>query len=160
MREADYVYHNYRLFVVYQRSTPEVRREIIRLWQRHNVVRDQREADLRSHQAVIIIRNEQNDLIGLSTIYTGEFLQRGNLYYFYRMFIQPEDRIPGMMWEVTTRTFEVLQAHPVPGKPPGIIIVTENPKLMRPGMKRSFERHGWTYLGRGPRNNDLWSKLF
>jgi hypothetical protein len=29
-----------------------------------------------------------------------------------------------------------------------MLIVTENPKLMRPGMRRSFQRHGYLYAAR------------
>ncbi len=45
-------------------------------------------------------------------------------------------------------------------KPAGMLIVTEIPKLMRPGMRRSFQRHGYLYRGKTPRGLDRWLAPF
>ena len=38
----------------------------------------------------------------------------------------------------------------------GMLIVAENSKLMRPGIKRYFERRGYLYRGRTGRGLNLW----
>lgn len=45
-------------------------------------------------------------------------------------------------------------------EPAGMLIVTENRKLMRPGLKRLLERHGYEYRGRERRGLDVWLARF
>lgn len=157
---ASYDYHGYTIANVYRNIPAGLRGEIIDLWLRHRVIPSQGEAQRRVDQVVLAIRNPAGRMAGVTTAYVGDFQQPGNSYYFYRMFIQPDDRIPGMMRFVTLRTRDVLAAHHRPGGPQGMIIVTENQKLMRPGMRRMFERNGYEYLGRGPKGNDIWRSMF
>lgn len=151
-----YSYCDYRLHYVYGRTSAEQRREIIDFWKRSNALGDEQASADRARQVVFMVRNADDRLVGVSTVYIADFMHPGQRFYFYRMFIQPEDRVPGMMRFVTLRSRDMLQAEYTPGSPRGIVIVTENRKLMRAGMKRMFERNGWQYVGRGPRGNDLW----
>lgn len=160
MSDPAYTYHGYRLYLVHGQTTPDLRREIVEFWQRNNALRAEQEIAQRANQVVFVIRNTTSEIVGVSTAYIGDFLQAGSRYYFYRMFIRPDDRVPGMMRFITLRTRDALQAEYAPGQPLGMVIVTENPKLMRPGMKRMFARNGFKYLGRGPRGNDLWLSAF
>lgn len=157
---AGYDYHGYAVEDVYQAIPPDLREEILDLWERNKVIPSREAAERRVDQVVLAIRNRAGEVAGVSTVYVGDFQQPGNAYYFYRMFIQPADRIPGLMRFVTLRTCDVMRERHVPGGPQGVIIVTENAKLMRPGMRRMFERNGYEYMGRGPKGHDAWRVLF
>lgn len=157
---ASYDYHGYAIDNVFQAVPPALRDEIIDLWRRNQILPGPEEALRRVNQVVLAIRNPAGQVAGVSTAYVGDFQQRGNSYWFYRMFIQPADRVPGLMRFVTLRTCGILGERHVPGGPKGVIIVTENRKLMRPGMRRMFERNGYEYMGRGPKGHDVWRVLF
>ncbi len=81
-------------------------------------------------------------------------------YYAYRMFIQPADRVSGMMRFMERKTREHLRGLKIKDKPAGMSIVTQNIKLMGPGMRREFERAGYTCIGKTPRGFDLWINDF
>jgi hypothetical protein len=77
------------------------------------------------------------------------------------MFLHPADRVPFLMRAVTNATRDLLRGLPHPGGPvAGMLIETENRKLMRPGIRRYFERHGYLYRGRTGRGLDLWLAPF
>jgi hypothetical protein len=52
-----YTYHGYKLYNVYQKTTPDLRREIIAFWQSNNAIPDPRETERRVYEVVYIIRN-------------------------------------------------------------------------------------------------------
>ena len=85
----------------------------------------------------------------------GDFRTHGK-FYFYRMFIRPGDQIPGMMRVVTLATRDFLKPQHAPGGPGGFITIFENPKLMRPGLRRMMERNGFTHASRTPKGFDIW----
>ena len=153
-------YHGYSLFAVYGVTTQKCRKEILELWQRNNAIASSYINEDRARQVVYMIRNASDQLVGVSTVYVSNFKRPGNPYFFYRMFIQQGDRVPGLMRFVTLRTRDLLAANHKQGQPHGLLIVTENQKLMRPGMQRMFNRNGFEYLGQGPRGNDIWVSHF
>jgi len=83
------------------------------------------------------------------------------LLYHYRMFLRPEHRRPHLMRAVTNATRDYLRNFRYPdAEPAGMLIVTENRKLMRPGLKHLLERHGYEYRGRERRGLDVWLARF
>lgn len=156
MTVPDHSYNGYTLDQVYNKTTPSLRREIIVFWKKNQAIANPQETEKRAHEVVYIVRNRSNDIVGVSSVYIGDFMQPGKRYYFCRMFIQPTDRIAGMMRFVFLQTLDALQSVNTSDKPSGMVVVTENQKLMRKGMRCLFERIGGQYFGRGPRGNDLW----
>ena len=74
---------------------------------------------------------------------------------------QPEILKCLLMWAVTDGTRDFLRdfTHP-DALTAGLYLITENPKLMRPGMKRSFQRHGYVYRGKTVHGLDVWVAEF
>lgn len=95
----------------------------------------------------------------MTTVYPS-MLNRSRKFYFYRMYIQPADRVFGMMRFMTLRTLDHLRSLKIKDKPEGMAIVMENIKLMRPGICREFERAGFTCIGRTDEGFDLWTYEF
>jgi hypothetical protein len=58
-----------------------------------------------------------------------------------------------------TRDFLRDFRHPI-AQPDGMLLVTENRKLMRPGMRKLFTRHGYHYWGRNAKGEDVWAVEF
>ncbi|NBC28961.1 MAG: hypothetical protein GVY29_03090 [Spirochaetes bacterium] len=150
-------YGEYRLVSVYQTLDDALRREICAFWERNNAIRDPAEAWRRTQEVVLVIRAADNSIAGITSAYVADF--DGVPHYFYRMFMAPTHRgVYNMMIAATTTTREVLRDSWSPGKPRSIVIVTENNKLMRPGMHHVFEERGYHYAGRGPRGFDVWTR--
>jgi hypothetical protein len=100
-------------------------------------------------------------LAGVSTVALKPRPTDGRMLYHYRMFLRPEHRQPHLMRAVTNATRDHLRAFRHPDvAPAGMLIVTENRKLMRPGLKRLLERHGYEYRGRERRGLDVWLTRF
>lgn len=152
-------YHGYRLTPVYQQIDPPLAQQIMDLWKRNKVIADPNEIQRRVADVVYTAQAPTGELVGVSTVYIGA-LTKNNVYFFYRMFIQADHRRAGMMRRLTEATRYYLQKTPLKNKPLGMIIVTENTKLMKEGMRRMFERHGYVYMGRTPRNLDMWKADF
>ena len=88
-------------------------------------------------------------------------LRDDQVVYAYRMFLREQDRVPYLMNAVIARTRDFLRdfKHPK-ANPVGVLHVNENPKLMRPGVRRLFERHGYRYLGQNRKGQDMWLTEF
>jgi hypothetical protein len=155
LRFRDHVLEN-----VYLCTSEDQRREIMAFWLEHKAVSDPNERARRSHEVAVMVRNGEGELAGLSTVGLTR-VGDGRIFYAYRMFIRPRDRVPYLMSKVTNVTRDTLRdfAHPQ-GPVAGLLIVTENPKLMRPGMKREFERQGYHYQGKTPQGLDVWAVEF
>jgi len=155
LRFGDYVLED-----VYLCASEEQRRESMAFWLEHKAVSDPNERARRSHEVVVMVRNGEGELAGLSTVGLTR-VGDGRIFYAYRMFMRPRDRVPYLMWKVTDGSRDLLRnfTHPQ-GHVAGLLIVTENPKLMRRGMKRDFQRHGYHYQGKTPQGLDVWAVEF
>lgn len=155
MAAPDLAYHDYRMQNVFGEKPEGLRREIVAFWRANRALRrGEAEAWRRSNEVVLVIRNPEGEIAGVTSVYAAAF--RGATYYFYRMFIRRGDRVPGMMRFATLETRHFLQRQHAPGGPKGMIVISENPKLMNPGMRRMMARGGFTDAGKTPKGLDIW----
>lgn len=147
---------------VWQRLTEQERQEAVRFWLAHNALPDVDQAWRRTAQLVTMVRSPTGSLVGVSTVYPDGLGPRRVPHYFYRMFISPPHRRAMLMIQVLDFTLNVLQrCTPKDGTmPAGLVIVTENRKLMRPGMRRLLSRHGYRLLGQDDSGQDVWRAGF
>ncbi|MDP2430661.1 MAG: hypothetical protein Q8O33_01375 [Pseudomonadota bacterium] len=151
---------DYRLEFIYRAGSSEQHAEAVAFWLAQGALADRQEAERRAHELVFLVLRVDGVLAGVSTValQTGT---DGRTYYAYRMFLRKEDRVPYLMWAVTDATRDHLRDYDAPPpKPLGMLIVTENRKLMRPGMRRSFQRHNYHYRGKTARGLDVWLAPF
>jgi len=159
-RAADVRFRDYLLENVYLRTTEAQRSEIIALWREEEALTDQAEAERRSHEAVFLVRTASAELAGLSTVGLVR-VKDGRTFYAYRMFLRKRDRVPYRMVAVIIATRDFLRTFQHPElQPAGMLHVNENPKLMRPGARKLFERLGYRYWGRTPRDEEVWAVEF
>jgi hypothetical protein len=157
---GDIRFRDYLLENVYLRTTAAQRSEIMGLWHEEDALGDTSEAKRRSHEAVFLVRSPSGQLAGLSTVGFVR-LKDGRKFYAYRMFLRTQDRVPYLMLEVVIATRDFLRTFQHPEVPAaGLVHVNENPKLMRPGMRRLFERTGYRYWGKTPAQEDVWGVEF
>jgi hypothetical protein len=156
----DEIFRSYRLLRVQGDLTPEIQQEIITFWQEHKALPTGADARERCQQVFFVARNESNEIVALCTVYVADFGQPPEPHYHYRMFIRPADRHSGLAHYMTRRTRERLAAEYAPGKPVGLVVITENAALMNPGVRQIFTAAGYEHKGTDPRGCDIWLKRF
>jgi hypothetical protein len=152
---------DYRIEGVYQNLSDNLRNEVILFWLDNQALSDIAQARQRVDEVAFVVRSPANDLVGISTVFAAPYGANGDVYLHYRMFIHPAHRVPGLMRAITRATRCYFETNPdARGAARGMIICTENPKLMRSGVKRLFERSVWGYAGKDPRGFDVWKFTF
>lgn len=160
MRGSPPRFGDYRLEPVYCTSSIAQRTEAVAFWLAQGALASRAEAERRSHELVFLVRRGDGLLAGVSTValQTGA---DGRTYYVYRMFLRGEDRVPWLAQAVTGATHAFLNSYDAPEpRPHGMLIVSENPKLMRPGIRRYLRRRGCVFHGKTARGLDQWLALF
>lgn len=145
---------------LYGRVKPMHAQKIIDFWRRNGALPAGAAAAERVHQVVCVAENAAGEVVGVNTVYRAPFGPQQEPYFAYRMFIQPADRVPGMMRFMTVKAYEILKDCEMDNKPAGIVIVTENEKLMRPGMRALLGRIGYEPVGTDHRGLDVWRQRF
>lgn len=155
-------FHGYRINEVWERTTVELRREVSDFWIREGALTDAEQARERSWQLAAIVRGQGREVIGVSTVYRDVLGRDAVPHYFYRMFIAAPHRRPILMVRVLDFTRDALKkAAPIdPAYPAGMVFVTENRKIMRPGARRMLQRHGYIFLGQTGEGLDVWRAGF
>lgn len=158
---TEYRYRDYRLINIFDDSDNPLRERVIKFWENNGILA-RGEAVRRSGEVVFVITDANEEIAGVSTVYTGSFRNSGDRYYFYRMFIGPAHRVHGMMEFMTARTRDFLRDREnAPAEQcDGVIVITENTKLMRPGIKRRLRHIGFQYAGKNPKGLDIWISEF
>lgn len=154
-------FKGYRLENVYRATSAERRAEAVAFWLAQGALASRREAQRRAFELVYLVRSCHGTLAGMSTVALKYGARGQNSYYAFRMFLRREDRVPYLMRTVVNATHDLLRSldEPAP-QPAGMLIVTENPKLMRPGIRRYFQRHGYLFRGTTPAGLDVWLAPF
>jgi hypothetical protein len=155
----------YKIIPVYGSEDTEARQAVVKMWLDNKILPPQVAAE-RVKQVVLIITGPAGDVAGVSTVYVGDFskfkantLPAGS-FYFYRMFIRPQDRIARMSFKTLGLTYDLLNTFPAKPRPQGLVLVTENPKLKKPGSQRLLQKMGWDDIGRNEQGQIIMKRDF
>jgi hypothetical protein len=153
-------FKDYLLENVYLRTTKLQRTEIMALWHDGGFVIDGGQAEHRAREVVFLVRTASGELAGVSE--AALVRVRGHRrFYAYTMFLRKSDRVPYLMLAVLNGTRDFLRNFEHPRlQPHGMLLVTENRKLMRPGMRKLLARHKYRYWGRTAWGDDVWAVEF
>ena len=155
-------FYGYRIIDVWKKTTAEQREEAAYFWLNEGAIHHKSQALQRTNQLVTLVRDSSGFLVGVSTAYLAVLGKVKTPHYFYRMFISPGNRRSMLMIRVVQFSKEVLKQYTQEGVelPSGMVIVTENPKIMRPGARRLLRRYGYHLLGKNGRGQDVWRTGF
>ncbi len=155
-------FQGYHLEPVYLSISDQQRAEVIAMWHAARAHTDPSIALQRSTEVVLLVRHEASgELAGVSSVALKPRPSDNRLLYHFRMFLRPEHRRPYLMREVTNGTRDFLKDFTHPSGPAvGMLIVTENRKLMRPGIRAYLSRHGCVFRGRLSSGQDVWLAPF
>ena len=153
--------NDYSISSVYSLVSEELRREVAAFWLGNGAIPNPDEARRRADELVCMARNGAGEIVGVNTAYVASLRTAADRYYFYRMFIRPQDRHLHLVKALMRAAVEVLRArcHAEPGIR-GVALVAENPKLRRAGVRRLLTHDGWRREGTDPRGLDIWMVEF
>ena len=160
----------YRLKNVYGTMNSSERKALIDFWTGLGVL-SQEAAERRADEAVFLLLDENDRIIGVNTVYIDHLLFPDNPYYFYRTMIHPDHRHSyNILIEMIDRTFQLLAKIETDRKEvKGLAITIENPKLARTLSLARFRESGEThildrlkihYAGKNSSGYDLWYRNF
>jgi len=149
--------NEYVIDFVYQNINESLSEEIINLWIENKAI-PLEEAKRRTKEVACIGRNEEGQLVGVSSVYLQEFPNYGGVYYDYRQFTRQNDRKIILSQRLFHKTLTSLGELKSNSK--GVILVTENTKLLRRSGFRIFERSGMKHIGKNELGQDIWKINF
>ena len=157
-KNSEHHYGDYRLVNIFDDPDNPLRARVTELWLNAGLL-NRDEAVRRSGEIVFVVMDSNDEVAGVSTAYLDSFRSPGDCYYFYRMYIAPAHRIHGMMEFITDKTRDYLR-DTAGDRASGVVIITENAKLMRPGIKRRLRHIGFQHASKNPTGLDIWVSEF
>lgn len=150
----------YRLHIVHGRLLLTDAEDIIAMWLTAGVL-PPAEARRRVLEVVCLVRDPEGKAVGVNTVYVNRLSPDGPSYYFYRTFLLPEARgLAGLPRAMLRQTLDFLSAQVGPSDPVGLVVVTENPKLMRRAAMAALGELGLDRVGKDARGCDIWCRRF
>lgn len=146
----------YGVTAVTGRVSEDLRREVAAFWLHEGAIQEASEARRRADELVCLARNAAGEIVGVNTAYISGLRSADDRYFFYRMFIRPRDRHLHLCSALVRAAVDALRQHRDAAAVKGVVLVTENPKLMRDGGRRLLTRLGWRSVGSDARGLDLW----
>ena len=156
--EPAFAIHDHSIFVVRGCLSAPRRQELVQFWLRHGAIANLQEALRRTQEIVCLAVDKQNRISGVSTVYIESFGLEKHPYWFYRTFIRPDCRLPGIAVRIFRATLQCLTTEQCePDRAPrGLVIVTENRRLTRPGARVMFRAEGLRFLSSTADGMDVW----
>ncbi len=127
--------------------------EIAGFWLLHGAMANPIEIRRRIGEVLLVLRDSENVLIAVTTTYPYPVSMPGR-YVGLRAFIDPARRsIPlrSLMFDSMVRALDEQAVEPT-----GLMLRTDNRKLMGKGNRRWFERRGWRRVSPDGAEKDEW----
>ncbi|MBV6647909.1 MAG: hypothetical protein KI790_20785 [Cyclobacteriaceae bacterium] len=140
---------------VWGKLSNETAAEIVGIWRALNALPADQDPYHRVKQVVLVARDHNNRIIGLTTAFTSYIQRLQNHFFVFRGLISPTRRIPGLFIKMTMETIKYLEAihkshHP---RTIGVFAEIENPKLQQ--IKDAVTVTNLTFIGYSPKGNPI-----
>jgi hypothetical protein len=142
---------------VWKNITPELEAELKQFWISNNAIADEKLAAERAKQVVCLVRSEQGEIVGATTVYPRIVPRLRQPMYYYRNFIVADHRGKQLAAQFLHKTKEVLQDFNLALPKPnclGIIIELENESLAAHRNEAQWNE-GFTFIGYSPKGLHL-----
>lgn len=150
----------YRLNIVHGRLMLTDAEAIIAMWLTAGILPAD-EARRRVSEVACMLCDPEGKVVGVNTIYVSRLSPGGPAYYFYRTFLLPEARgLSGLPKAMLRQTLDFLSVRADRNGPVGLVVVTENPKLMRRAAMTALSDLGLARIGKDARGCDVWCRHF
>jgi hypothetical protein len=132
---------------VWHRDVPEVRRQAIAIWKQSPAI-DASSMEERARQIVFVAKNNNGQVVAITTAYKAYVKQFRNFFYMYRCLVVREYSLPGIETKLTILTRDFLESIFKADKDQiiGMMAIVQHPKL------KAIKKAVWpstklTYLG-------------
>ena len=143
---------------VWKQVTPELKAELLAMWERNQAMRDPAQAAVRAEQAVCIGRDGQGALCAVGTAVVRVLPRLRQPMYYYRQFFSQELRGQKQTVPFFAKAREILQAYNAGLPKPeslGLLMELENPLLSARYNSAEGAAVGATFIGYSPRGMQL-----
>ncbi|MTI38070.1 hypothetical protein [Fulvivirga lutimaris] len=140
---------DFKWHIVWKKITSEEVIQIVGFWLRLGIL-SRPEAYKRANQVVIMIKNKNDELIGVSTAFPTYFDQLRAHVYAYRCLIKKDSRVIGLETKLTLETKSVLQkglSGVKENKPVGLLAVVQNERLSNDARYAVWPGVNMIYVG-------------
>lgn len=156
LHQREFHRRGYRLEVVRGRLGRDTAEAIIQMWLVAGAL-SPAEARRRVQEVVCVLRDPAGKLVGVNTVYAARLPGQERPYHFYRTFLLRTARgitaVPRCMLRLAV---DHLRGTERANGAQGLVVVTENPKLMRRGAMTALSELGLERIGRDARGCDVW----
>jgi hypothetical protein len=135
---------------VWNRVSPDLRREIVHFWMAKNALSIQEAAEERAEEVVFVVRNLARQIVGLCTAKKIFSEQLNNFVYFYRTMIDPDYRRYGLALDLLIKTRDLLETQftkEMERETIGILLTVENEDINATFRKAVWPRTGFVFVG-------------
>ncbi len=135
---------------VWNRVSPDLRREVVQFWMAKNALSIQEEAEERAEQVVFIVRDLVRQIVGLCTAKKMFSERLNNFVYFYRTMIDPSYQRSGLAFDLLIKTRDFLETRFTQGierESIGILLTVENEDINATFRKAIWPRTGFVFIG-------------
>lgn len=143
---------------LWQKDPGELRQELITIWKQFNPSIEAELAEERLRQLVFVIKNEFNQVVGISTAYKAYIKQLRNHLYALRLLVLPEYRIPGLASKLLVETRNLLESvYQQEADDPciGIITLVENEDFKRVRNEAVWRASKMVYIGNSKQGHQV-----
>ena len=150
-----------KLKFVYQNLTIDEKQNVINLWVNSGVLNTE-QAKQRVDQVSVLILNDLNEVVGVSTVYQDDFILNDHKYFYLRMFIsQPYRGNNALLPRIMQLTFQELKKR-FSSNVYGLVIVLENQHFIKLSDETEyFPKKGFSYFGKKEKTNfPIWYVRF
>lgn len=143
---------------VWKQVTPELKAELLAMWERNNAVRDPAQAAARAGQAVCVGRDEQGALCAVGTAVIRVLPRLRQPMYYYRQFFAQQMRGQKQTVPFFNEARRILQDYTAKLPAPeslGLLMELENPLLSARYNAAGGAADGTTFIGYSPRGLQL-----
>lgn len=137
-----------------------LRAEVAAFWIRNGAIASPEEARRRADEMVCIARNAAGEIAGVNTAYVVTAGPEGRNWFAFRMFLRLQDRQLRLAMAMVRAATAALNTRCVEPRAVGVLLVTENQKLMLRSGHRLLSHLGFTRIGRDRRGLEVWTHVF
>ena len=133
---------------VWKKEDPDAQRQVAAIWSRYSAFTSEK-IDARKRELLFLVKDQENQVVGISTAFKTYISQLRNYFYVYRCLIVPQYSIPGLDAKLTVLSRDFLEAIHTDEGPDhaiGMLALIQNPKLKERTHAR-WPASGLTYIG-------------
>ncbi|MCH7685629.1 MAG: hypothetical protein IH899_02935 [Planctomycetes bacterium] len=148
----------YRLENVRENKTPELKEQIIQLWRESGAMESREQAQKRVEQVIFLVRDEDDRIVAVSTVFRLSNRQLGNRFYYFRCFISEAHRRSHLATNLIIAARDLLNQRFVNGEDTsaiGMLVSVENEILKKNRNHAIWPHSKFVYIGQNERGDHM-----